>query len=106
MRGQTEEMTVGRQFPYHCPSVVASLKQVELFVWQRGRLDGREDGFYLTKSRVYARNVAQTEYQSGKSGKGETRKGILRAGVWEGEMSGEGSPCRQVVGADRMTMPL
>lgn len=34
-------MTVGRQLSYHCPSVVATLKQVELFVWQRGMLEGR-----------------------------------------------------------------
>lgn len=106
MRGQTEEMTVGRQFPYHCPSVVVSLKQVELFVWQRGRLDGREDGFYLTESRVYTRNVAQTEYRSCKKGEREPRKGILRAGVWESEMSGGGSPCRQVVGDNRLTRLL
>lgn len=51
MRGQTEEMTVGRQLSYHCPSVVATLKQVELFVWQRGMLEGREGGFYLTERR-------------------------------------------------------
>lgn len=39
--GRREEMTVGRQLSYHCPSVVATLKQVELFVWQRGVLEGR-----------------------------------------------------------------
>lgn len=45
-------MTVGRQLSYRCPSVVATLKQVELFVWQRGMLEGRERALRLSEKRV------------------------------------------------------
>lgn len=42
MWAQREEMTVGRQLSNHPPSVVATLKQVELFVWKQGMLEGIE----------------------------------------------------------------
>lgn len=40
MWGQTKEMTAGRQLSYHCPSVVATLEQVQLFVSQCSVLEG------------------------------------------------------------------
>lgn len=42
-------MTVGRQLSYHCPSVVVTLKQVELFVWQRGMLEGKRKNAFISE---------------------------------------------------------
>lgn len=106
MRGQTEEMTVGRQLSYHCPSVVATLKQVELFVWQRGMLEGREGGFYLTERRD--KGICKERSADGisewlKKASQINKKGDFESGSLAGKMSGEGSPCRQVVGDDALT---
>lgn len=62
MWGQTEEKTAGRQLSYHCPAVVATLEQVQLFV--SSELGCRETG--RGRGRKWARNVMQMEYLSTK----------------------------------------
>lgn len=53
--------------------------------------------------REYARNVAQTEYLSGKKASQINKRGDFESGSLAGKMSGEGSPCRQVVGDNTLT---
>lgn len=104
-------MTVRRQLSYHCPSVVATLKQVELFVWQQGMLGGRERRLFISERdgrREYARNVAPTEYRSGKKVSELNKKRDFESRSLAGKMAVEEieSPCRQVVGDKGLTRLL
>lgn len=67
---------------------------------------GEKEAFISQRDgiREYARNVAQTEYLSGKKKASQiNKKGDFESGSLAGKMSGEGSPCRQVVGDDALT---
>ena len=88
-------MTVGRQLSYHCPSSVATLKQVELFVWQLGCRREEEECFTFRREdgicrKCCAHTISQTYKVSKPNMKGDFDSRNL-AGIMSGEEME--SPC-------------